>query len=232
MSGSSLNYMYHSDLVPRLWAVQDAEQHLRAAGHIRAADRTKEVVDMMLKIEVIQKEMAEIWHDVEWVLSGDYGPEDLAETVKKWEQWVKAVQFQATYSTPLPTTLEEIAAALQEGSAIITDRTISYEGAENVLVSEPFEDVFDNLRSREPGREVTVFDEVSDEKLNALVGAPNKFFEFIAACAALLKMPKAYGEELLKDRCWFFCFDDGLTPEQAVEKYKQSEEYASKEWPK
>jgi hypothetical protein len=51
-----------------------------------------------------------------------------------------------------------------------------------------------------------------------------KFYEWVFKCCDLLGKSKEQGVDLLpeSDPGWFWAFEDGLTPEQAVEKYKQS----------
>ncbi len=47
-----------------------------------------------------------------------------------------------------------------------------------------------------------------------------KFFAFIRQCAILLGIQdKPEESALIKDDSWFWRYDDGLTPEQAVEEY-------------
>jgi hypothetical protein len=53
--------------------------------------------------------------------------------------------------------------------------------------------------------------------------APDKrFFRWIVECCELLGWPASAGENMLpeKDPCWFFAFDDGVSPHQAVSHYK------------
>ena len=47
----------------------------------------------------------------------------------------------------------------------------------------------------------------------------DKFFRYITECAALLGCDAA---ELLNDPCWIWCMDDGLTPAEAVAKYREA----------
>lgn len=48
------------------------------------------------------------------------------------------------------------------------------------------------------------------------------FFEWVVKCCELLGLSKEEGEQLLpeNDPCWFYCYDDGMTPEAAVAEYK------------
>ena len=48
------------------------------------------------------------------------------------------------------------------------------------------------------------------------------FFEWVAKCCDLMGKPRSYGKEMLPDidPSWFYCYDDGLSPEEAVEEAK------------
>lgn len=46
-----------------------------------------------------------------------------------------------------------------------------------------------------------------------------KFFRFIRECGKLLGKTDEETAKLVEDPSWFFCFDDGLTPELAVREY-------------
>jgi hypothetical protein len=48
------------------------------------------------------------------------------------------------------------------------------------------------------------------------------FFIFIKRSGELLGMDAEEAACLIDDPSWFFCYDDGLTAEQAVAKYKES----------
>lgn len=49
-----------------------------------------------------------------------------------------------------------------------------------------------------------------------------RFFQWVAQCCVLLGKPIEYGVNMMpeKDISWWACFDDGMTPEQAVAEYK------------
>lgn len=50
-----------------------------------------------------------------------------------------------------------------------------------------------------------------------------RYFTFIKTCAELLGITEPEKQaNLLEDPSWYFCFDDGLTPEQAVKEYQES----------
>lgn len=48
------------------------------------------------------------------------------------------------------------------------------------------------------------------------------FFEWVWRCCELLEQPADWGANMMPevDTSWFAAFDDGLTPEQAVDEYK------------
>ena len=45
----------------------------------------------------------------------------------------------------------------------------------------------------------------------------NKYFEWIAGCCKELGWDIREGEILVKDVNWFGCYDDGMTPKEAVD---------------
>lgn len=47
-----------------------------------------------------------------------------------------------------------------------------------------------------------------------------KFFSWLAEVCAELDKPAEFGVELVEDESWYFCYDDGLTPQQAVKEFK------------
>lgn len=52
---------------------------------------------------------------------------------------------------------------------------------------------------------------------------PVNFFTWVAKCCELLGWPIEDGEKLLPsvDPSWFYCYDDKMTPEQAVNEYRR-----------
>ena len=44
----------------------------------------------------------------------------------------------------------------------------------------------------------------------------SRYFEWIAECCNELGWPIEKGADLLKDNSWYWCFDDGMTPKEAV----------------
>ena len=49
----------------------------------------------------------------------------------------------------------------------------------------------------------------------------DQFFTFIRECGKLLGKNDKETASLLEDPSWFFCFDDGMTPREAVNEYLQ-----------
>lgn len=49
----------------------------------------------------------------------------------------------------------------------------------------------------------------------------DRFFRFIKECGELLGIDQNATAKLVEDPCWFYCFDDGFTPAEAVKKYKE-----------
>lgn len=48
-----------------------------------------------------------------------------------------------------------------------------------------------------------------------------EFFTFIRECGKILEKTDEETAKLLEDPSWFFCFDDGMTPQDAVIEYLQ-----------
>lgn len=47
------------------------------------------------------------------------------------------------------------------------------------------------------------------------------FFSWVAECCKVLGEPMSHGVNMMPetDPCWAFAYDDGLTPEKAVQEY-------------
>lgn len=85
MSGGSFNYLYSRDLGEySIGEVRAMAQALRDMGHEAAAKRTEDVADALALADAIRVELEDVWHDVEWVRSGDYARGDEAESVAAW----------------------------------------------------------------------------------------------------------------------------------------------------
>lgn len=50
------------------------------------------------------------------------------------------------------------------------------------------------------------------------------YFNWIAEVCRLMNQPKEYGANLVEDPSWFGCWDDGMTPEEALAEYKEYNE--------
>jgi predicted RNase H-like HicB family nuclease len=49
----------------------------------------------------------------------------------------------------------------------------------------------------------------------------NRYFEFIEKCGELLGRNIEQQADMVEDVSWFGCYDDGMTPEEAVKEYKE-----------
>jgi hypothetical protein len=53
----------------------------------------------------------------------------------------------------------------------------------------------------------------------------DRYFRFIRECATLRGVQDTDEERaMLKDHSWFFCFDDGMTAQEAVNEYRKKVE--------
>ena len=86
MSGSSFNYLYQRDLNAEAWEVREMAKALRDMGHEDAAKRTEDCAAALDLADAIRAELADVWHDVEWVHSSDYARGDEAESVAAWAE--------------------------------------------------------------------------------------------------------------------------------------------------
>lgn len=50
-----------------------------------AYERTRRVIYHLIKANALADELAEVWHDVEWWDSGDYGEDQVIETCREYE---------------------------------------------------------------------------------------------------------------------------------------------------
>jgi hypothetical protein len=85
MSGGSFEYLYLkdvSDLIKRVELIEEMAQALEDAGAPDAANETREFLRAMQDaVEKLQawkdRRLAGIWHDMEWMVSGDYSAASL-----------------------------------------------------------------------------------------------------------------------------------------------------------
>lgn len=77
MSGSSLDYFYMADPAPGLNHAMTAEEHLLEHGCPEAAALVHELVTSLERTRELHRRLADVLHDVEWSISGDYDPADL-----------------------------------------------------------------------------------------------------------------------------------------------------------
>ena len=87
MSGGSLGYLYckePEDLFNRLDVLLDAETYLIQHGYEDIASDVRRLIEYIqtarIRIGVLHKNLADVFHAIEWHLSADYG-EDTAKRV-------------------------------------------------------------------------------------------------------------------------------------------------------
>jgi hypothetical protein len=68
---------------------------------------------------------------------------------------------------------------------------------------------------------IGAFQRIGVSPSDHLVGHRRRFFRFIQECGKLLGKSDEETADLLKDPSWFFCFDDGMAPEDAVQEYRE-----------
>jgi len=60
----------------------------------------------------------------------------------------------------------------------------------------------------------------------------HRFFEWIAQCCKTLEWDIAQGSVLAEDSNWYACYDDGMTPEEAVQEWKNMGQSNAEEYEK
>lgn len=62
----------------------------------------------------------------------------------------------------------------------------------------------------------------SKPSLTEIYAASPHFFKWVEECCTLLGKPREFGEHMMPevDLSWWACFDDGMTPEEAVTEYR------------
>ena len=84
MSGGSFNYLCHAELTERKQTVMEMRDELHRLGYHDAALATDGVVAAMNQIEAAQRNLADVWHAVEWLCSCDWDEDSVAEVLAKW----------------------------------------------------------------------------------------------------------------------------------------------------
>jgi len=89
MSGGSLDYLYSKDSigVGDLWAIESAMECLEKLGweDSQAYMNLREIHEALYTLHKQHKAMADVLHDIEWCLSGDWSEETLIESLSKYE---------------------------------------------------------------------------------------------------------------------------------------------------
>lgn len=93
MSGGSFNYLYLAAELGRLGECRgmiaemaealDEYDHPRAG---QAASDTRRILATLEQADALAKDMAEVWHAVEWHHSCDWGGDDVEEALDKYDE--------------------------------------------------------------------------------------------------------------------------------------------------
>lgn len=93
MSGGSLNYLHlrePDELFEQLDDLEKVEKELVAQGHIDIAQDVRRLIEYILtaenRIRVLAGNLKEVFHAVEWWLSGDYGDACLQNAIEKYRR--------------------------------------------------------------------------------------------------------------------------------------------------
>lgn len=79
MSGGSYNYLFRSDLLSREGDLMAMADRLLQLGYPREAKQTRNVIRTARRA---QDQLAAVWRAVEWLDSGDSGPEAVKAAVR------------------------------------------------------------------------------------------------------------------------------------------------------
>ena len=58
----------------------------------------------------------------------------------------------------------------------------------------------------------------TENRFKKFTRVQDRFFSWIYECSKILGVA---GESLVEDPSWYWCYDDGMTPEEATEEYKE-----------
>jgi hypothetical protein len=90
MSGGSFNYLFCWDARRGGLSSSDSDL-LRMATTLEelpdaavAAEQTRRVIRLLSTAEAVATSLSEVWHDIEWWHSGDYGQETAMETCRQY----------------------------------------------------------------------------------------------------------------------------------------------------
>lgn len=96
MSGGSLDYLYNKepgDLFYQIEGMEKVEQKLLRDGYTDIARDVRRLIEYVLtaenRISVLSERLRDVFHAVEWYLSGDYGESSLREHLEQYRQEAK-----------------------------------------------------------------------------------------------------------------------------------------------
>ena len=91
MSGGSLGYLCCAetrDLFDRLSDMQEVEENLLSRGYDDIARDVRRLIEYCKtsynRIDVLREQLKDVFHDVEWRLSSDYGEDTLIKGLEKY----------------------------------------------------------------------------------------------------------------------------------------------------
>lgn len=91
MSGGSLNYLYckdPDDLFNQVDDMECAESYLLRKGYPDIAADVRRLIEYVKtarnRIEVLHDQLKDVFHAVEWRISGDYGDDSLANALEAY----------------------------------------------------------------------------------------------------------------------------------------------------
>jgi hypothetical protein len=87
VSGGSYNYLCFGDVLGdhRGDLAAMADRLAELAPGSRAYRHTRAILDA---VNAVTEALRDVWHDVEWADSGDYGPEDAVSAIERYERAV------------------------------------------------------------------------------------------------------------------------------------------------
>jgi len=89
MSGGSFGYLYSMEIDSHPWytaALEGMAEVLKKEGHHDIAKIFAEKAKVLRDLREWHKSVRGIMQCVEWLVSGDWGEDDLAEVVKEWRE--------------------------------------------------------------------------------------------------------------------------------------------------
>lgn len=86
MSGGSYDYLcYSDDLSSRRRTIKRMAERLEGLGWApEAAEATRRVIDLLDQADAAADALREVWHDIEWWDSSDYGEGQVREEIDRY----------------------------------------------------------------------------------------------------------------------------------------------------